>query len=275
MTEDFLDVVGNWTTIKLKIVEEYAKAYARILAKQERLKFSYIDAFAGAGSLVSRDTGEEMLGSSMKVLAIEPKFNHYYFIDMNHARASRLREMTAKRKDVTILEGDSNQILLKDVFPKCQYIDYCRALCLFDPYALNPAWEVVEAAGRMRSIEIILNFMIMDANRNVLWGNPEKVRPDQIERMNVFWGDGTWKDAAYKATPGLFGEMTEKLTNEAVVDAYRKRLKEEAGFKFVPDPVPIKNTRGAVLYYLFFASQKATANKIANHIFRKYSAKGR
>jgi three-Cys-motif partner protein len=64
--------------------------------------------------------------------------------------------------------------------------------------------------------------------------------------------------------------MEEKAPNEAVVDAYRKRLREAAGFKYVPEPLPMRNTRGAVVYYLFFASQNSTGNKIADHIFRKY-----
>ena len=37
MVED-LDIVGNWTEIKLNILEEYAKAYARILSNQGRNK---------------------------------------------------------------------------------------------------------------------------------------------------------------------------------------------------------------------------------------------
>ena len=64
--------------------------------------------------------------------------------------------------------------------------------------------------------------------------------------------------------------MEEKTTNESVIAAYRKRLKEVAGFNFVPEPLPMCNTRGAVVYYLFFASQNPTGNKIAEHIFKKY-----
>jgi len=74
--------------------------------------------------------------------------------------------------------------------------DYRRALCLLDPYALNPNWEVVETAGKMRSVEIFLNFMIMDANMNVLWKNPDSVAPDQAGRMTRFWGDESWRAAA-------------------------------------------------------------------------------
>lgn len=56
--------------------------------------------------------------------------------------------------------------------------------------------------------------------------------------------------------------------------AYQKRLKDVAGFAYVPDPMPMRNTRGAVVYYLFFASPNATGAKIVSDIFSKYRDRG-
>jgi three-Cys-motif partner protein len=125
-------------------------------------------------------------------------------------------------------------------------------------------------AGKMKSVEIFLNFMIMDANMNVLKKNPDSVAPNQVMRMNKFWGDESWRAFAYKTEQGLFGPMEEKTSNDAVIAAYRKRLKAVAGFQYVPEPLPMCNSTGAVVYYLFFASQSSTGNKIAEHIFKKY-----
>jgi three-Cys-motif partner protein len=266
--------MGRGSDVKLRIVREYSKAYATILHKNKWLRYFYIDAFAGAGSIISKQTGEKISGSPLQALDIQPKFNHYYFIEMNHLRAERLRELTAARSDVTIYEGDCNTVLPERVFPQCFYEDYCRALCLFDPYELNPRWEVVETAGKMRSVEIFLNFMIMDANRNVLWGNPDGVKPDQIKRMNAFWGDDSWREAAYEAQRGLFVNMTVKKANDQIIDAYRKRLQEKAGFTFVPNPIPMKNKKGVAIYYLFFASHNEAGDRIATSILRKYRSKG-
>ena len=52
--------------------------------------------------------------------------------------------------------------------------------------------------------------------------------------------------------------MEEKVPNEAVAAAYQERLKAVAGFDYVPDPMPMRNTRGTVVYYLFFASPNKT-----------------
>ena len=268
--KEHLDVVGPWTEIKLQILQDYAVAYAQILQKQTSIKHvAYIDGFAGAGDHISKQSGKLIAGSPARALSIQPRFSHYHFVEMDAARAKRLQGM-GDEENVTVYQGDCNEVLLQEVFPQCRYEDFRRALCLLDPYELNPNWEVVEAAGGMRSIEIFLNFMIMDANMNVLKKNPESVAPDQAARMTKFWGDESWHTFAYKTEQGLFGPIEEKTSNESVIAAYRKRLKEVAGFKYVPEPLPMRNTCGAVVYYLFFASQNPTGNKIAEHIFKKY-----
>jgi three-Cys-motif partner protein len=129
---------------------------------------------------------------------------------------------------------------------------------------------VIRTAGQERSIEIFLNFMVMDANMNVLKHDRSKVRADQEQRMTAFWGDETWKNVAYNKPPGLFGDIEAKSANEALAEAFRKRLKDVAGFAYVPEPIPMRNTSGAVVYYLYFASPNKTGEKIVKHIFDKY-----
>lgn len=271
MTNMDLDVVGYWTEIKLQIIRDYAREYSKILNKQAVIKhFAFIDGFAGAGKHISKATGDEIDGSPAVALGVQPPFSHYHFIDLNGNRTEKLRQLATGRRDVTVYQGDCNKILLKDVFPKCLYRDYRRALCLLDPYKLDPNWEVVKTAGEMGSIEIFINFMIMDAKLNILLNEPEKAQPSQIQRMNAFWGDDSWRQASYKKQRGLFGEMEEKAPDWEIAQAYRRRLKEVAGFKCVPAPIPMRNSKGAVVYYLLFASNNQTGEKIVRSIFCKY-----
>lgn len=275
MSETDIDVVGYWTEIKLNILKDYSQAYANILSRQRYIKhYAYIDGFAGAGLHLSKTTGKEIEGSPSIALNLQPRFSHYHFIDLDGTRADQLRSLAAGRSNVTVYHGDCNSILLNEVFPQCRHKDYRRALCLLDPYKLNPDWDVVKTAGSMKSIEIFLNFMIMDANMNVLKHNRDKVPVAQIERMRVFWGDDSWQQAGYTTEQGLFGDMEKKASNEAIVKAYRKRLQEVAGFKYVPEPLPMRNSNGAVIYYLFFASNNETGDKIAKGVFNKYRNKG-
>lgn len=64
--------------------------------------------------------------------------------------------------------------------------------------------------------------------------------------------------------------MPEKEPNGIIAEAFRKRLSEVAGFQHVPEPLPMRNSVGAIVYYLFFASPNKTAAKIASSIFSKY-----
>ena len=182
--------------------------------------------------------------------------------------------MAGDRNDVHVYEGDCNTVLLRQVFPRVRYRDYKRALCLLDPYGLNLKWEVIRTAGEERSVEIFLNFMVMDMNMNVLKHDRTRVRADQIERMNSFWGDNTWQDAAYQSSQGLYGTMESKSSNEVLAEAFRNRLKDVAGFAYVPAPIPMRNTSGATVYYLFFASPNKTGAKIVTDIFNTYRNKG-
>jgi three-Cys-motif partner protein len=106
-------------------------------------------------------------------------------------------------------------------------------------------------------------------NRNVLWRHPEKVSEIQKNRMNRFWGDESWRDIAYSSEQSLFG-FEEKQDIETIAEAFRNRLIDKAGFRHVPQPIPMRNTKGTIVYYLFFASPKPVAMKIVKQIFDKY-----
>ena len=269
------DEIGYWSEIKLDIVREYAAAYSRILTAQKNfsLQHLYIDAFAGAGMHLSKSTGEFVQGSPLNALLINPPFKEYHLIDWDSEKIDSLRSLTAKHSNVFIDEGDCNKLLLEKVFPRAKYSDYKRALCLLDPYGLHLNWDVMLTAGQMRSIEIFLNFPVMDMNMNVLWSDPSKVDPEQAARLTAFWGDESWRKAAYNTTGNLFG-WEEKADNAEVAEAFRQRLKKVAGFSYVPEPIPMRNTKGAVVYYLFFASQNRTGETIVIDIFNKYRNRG-
>lgn len=271
-----LDTVGYWSEVKLAIVKEYAQAYSTIMAKQAnpRLHHLYIDGFAGRGIHLSKTTGKPVPGSPLNALLIRPPFYEYHLIDLDSEKVESLRELVKDRPSVHVYGGDCNRILLDKVFPLARFEHYRRALCLLDPYGLHLSWEVLAKAGEMKSVEIFLNFPVMDMNMNVLWHDPSGVAPDQAKRMDAFWGDRSWREAAYRKQPGLFGEMEEKKGNEAIAQAFRKRLKEVAGFRHVAEPIPMRNKNGAVVYYLFFASQRPVAAKIVKDVFDKYRNKG-
>ena len=211
----------------------------------------------------------------MIALHTKPPFHEYHFIDSEAARAKQLRDLAGPRSDVFTYSDDCNSVLLGSVFPRADFSKYERALCLLDPYNIDLTWQVIEAAGKSRSIEIFMNFMIMDINRNALRKDPDKSIASKVAQMTRLWCDESWKEAGYDQIPNLFEQLVpHKVTNERFAEAFRQRLEQKAGFKFVPKPMPMKLTNSnTVIYYLYFASQKEAGMDIVNDIFNKYRAK--
>jgi three-Cys-motif partner protein len=267
------DEIGIWSELKLEIVENYGAAYTKAFANRRGLRKYYIDAFSGAGVHLSKRTGGQVEGSPARALKVSPPFDHFYFIDMDTHKAKHLATLCDGRADVDVITGDATTYLIEKLLPTIQYEKYNRALCLLDPYGLHLDWDVMFKAGQSRAIDLFLNFPVMDMNRNAIWHNPENAPKDGIERMNRFWGDESWRRAAYAESDqgNLFSapELV-KQKNAAIVQAFQERLRKVAGFEFVPDPLPMRNSNNAVVYYLFFASQKPVAKKIIEDIFKKH-----
>jgi three-Cys-motif partner protein len=271
---DWIDEIGYWSELKIEIIRKYAAAYSTILAKQ-RLHHIYVDAFAGGGGHKSRTTGQMVKGSPLAVLDVQPPFEEYHFIDRDPRLAAALRRAVKGRQDVYVYEDDCNEVLVPQIIPRCRYEDFRRALWVLDPKGMHYQWEIVAAAGRAQTVDLLLNFPIMDINRNALWHDSARVTTEGRARMNAFWGDDSWTEIAYTGQSDLFGDETQrKLSNRTVVDGYCLRVRTCAGFPHVARPLPMRNSRGAEVYYLVFASQNADAVRIANDIFRKYGAVG-
>jgi three-Cys-motif partner protein len=263
--------IGPWSEVKLEILKRYATEYSKILSNQARLSHEYIDAFAGAGVHLSRTTGEMVRGSPLNALLVQPPFKEYHLIDMDGDKVKSLEQLIGNRGDVHIYEGDCNKVLLDKIFPHVRFENFKRGLCLLDPYGLHLEWRVIEAAGKLKSLDVFINFPIYDININVLHHDPGTVSDTHIRRMNAYWGDESWRELAYERSHNLFGDLElEKVSNQRFATAFGNRLKKVAGFSRVPEPLPMRNSKGSTVYYLFFASQKGTAEQIVTYIFDKF-----
>ena len=268
---DFIDQLGDWSQIKHEILDKYAYAYTTIVTRQAAIKrVLYLDAYAGSGFGIDRETGAQLRGSALRALAVMPPFHELHFVEEDDAKASILEQAVTAEVRAKVHRGDGVSTLSIELLPRCKWEDYHRALCLLDPYDLSVPFTLVQDIGRMRSVEIFYNFMIMDANRNVLWRRPDLVPQDRLAKMDLVWGDRSWQDVLYAVEPDLFGGTLRKVPNEEVAEAFRKRLRDAAGFKYVPAPIAMKNSVGATIYYVFFATHNETGAKIVDQIFTKY-----
>lgn len=270
--KSIIDSIGQWSEIKLTIIQKYAEAYSKVLGyNRNKINFHpvYIDAFAGPGIHKSKITGEKISGSPLNALQANPGFEEFHFIDIDRDKIEELTKLCTGRKNVHIYQGDCNEVLVRDIFPKIKYEDFKRALCLLDPYGMQLKWSTIMAASKAKTVELFINFPTEGMNRNVLLRDTEKIiHPNKIKSMTELWGDDSWKRIAYTSAP-LLEEITVKEDNITIAKAYAKRLKDIAGFEFVTEPKPMMD-RNRVIYYLIFMSHNETAKKIATDIMRKY-----
>jgi len=272
-----LDEIGIWSEIKLDIIKEYANAFTKIMKSQEWCKgYVYIDAFAGPGVHISRRTGEFISGSPLNALEIDNPFTEYHYIDIDKEKAETLNRLTGDRTNINIYQEDCNEVLVKKILPMLQYESKKRALCILDPYGLHLQWETIMTAAKLKTTVIFLNFPLMDMNRNVLHKDLLSADADQIERMNKFCGTDEWQEILYKKDKqmDLFGDPDRiKIVNSNIKlgEWFKKeRLQKTAGFKFVPEPMLMRNSKGGPLFFLFFASHNETGKKIVTDIFNKH-----
>jgi three-Cys-motif partner protein len=268
--------IGLWTEIKLHIIQEYAAAYTTILKDKSWCRsYAYVDAFAGGGEFVAKEDARRLIsGSPLNALNIPNKFSLYYFIDIDLEKIARLKELVANRTEIIkTLNGDANQILQQEILPDFQYNSFKRALCILDPYGIDIEWATIHACAEARTMDIFLNFPLMDINRNGALKKLETNDPSQGSRLTRIWGDESWKDLAYTEQPRLFNDpilVKKSKGNEILKNGFIDRLKNVAGYKFVPEPALMRNSVGGPLYYLFFASHQPVAQDIVEDIFAKH-----
>jgi len=274
------EAIGLWTEIKLQIIREYAGAYTTILKEQPWCKgYAYIDAFAGVGQFVSKsDRDRLIIGSPLNALNIPNKFTEYHFIDIDSDKINNLKELTAdrpERRTIQFYVGDANEKLKQDIVPHFQYSSFKRALCILDPYGVDIECATIESIGKAKTMDVFLNFPLMDINRNAALKILEASNPKEGVRLTKIWGDESWKRLVYVEQGDMFSSsvlIKRDEGNEILKRGFQERLKQVAGFSFVPEPILMKNKMGGHLYFLFFASHKPVAQGIAEGILRKWRA---
>jgi len=229
---------------------------------------------------MSRTSKEYVLGSPLNALLIEKPFREYYLVDLDGNKMDHLQalvhgvcdEIGPVKPTIEFFRGDCNNVLLKDIFPRLLRNGNMRALCILDPYKLNFNWHVVMTAGLSKQIELFINFPLMDIERNLLRHEFKKVKDEDKARMNEFWGDDSWKLRIFGESNDLFGETSEAKSNSStrLVEAYNGRLQKLAGFEFVAKPLAMRNSKNAIVYYLYFASPNRTGLQIVTDIFDRY-----
>lgn len=269
---------GNWTVEKLNILTDYLDAYLTALKKQ-RFKKIYIDAFAGTGTITSRDESQVFAGSAKRALQSRQEFDHYYFIEANKKKEQQLESMIATefadlKSKTTVYNGDANTVLIQIL----RNIDwrYNRALLFLDPCATEVNWTTLQEIANTHSIDVWYLFPFSALNRMLRKdGNLDETWENCITRL---LGDSGWKQEFYEEDPQitLFDEVTlfKDASPEHIQEYIVERLKTIFP-RVANNPRVLANAKGSPLFLFCFAisnpspAAQRVALNIAEHILGK------
>ena len=268
---------GNWTIRKMKIVEEYAKAYLKIMSKNKYWDLLYFDAMAGSGTIELKRNFEVLSGMAIRILELEEPipFDEYYFVELSKTKTNTLEQkinVNFPNKKIHIVNEDCNK-KLKDLsnFLQSEKGKKYRVLAFVDPTGMQVDWESLKGLGKS-GIDLWL-LIPTGSGANRLLKNDGNISKSWIERLNRFLGmteEEIRREFYIKPKQLSLIDTNPQIikTKDAIqklANLYKSRLEEI--FDHVSKPLPLKDN-GKVLFHFIFVSQNKNACKIANDILK-------
>lgn len=282
---------GDWTALKLDVLGKYLAAYTTALKNQPFRKL-YIDAFAGTGYRVPRESGDagqslfpqipaeggQLLDGSARIaLKTEPRFDRYIFIERDTKRCGELEALGDDFPDraaaIDVMQGDANSVVRE----LCQGSwQSQRAVLFLDPYGMNVEWATIEAIAATKAIDLWLLFPLGIGVNRLLTRSGERPA-GWNERLDTIFGTSEWRTEFYTIEEkiDLFG-VVETNVIKAGLDAIGRYFNKRLGSIFAgvaPDPIVLRNSSNNPLYLFCFAVAnergRVPALRIAEHLIKQ------
>lgn len=270
---------GKWTVDKIEVFNKYLKAYMQILKKYPNWPLVYFDGFAGSGEIQTSDDDIDLMeGVALQVLSLkEPRgFDIFYFVEKDLEKAKKLKStIESKFPEINhkyVSWGDCNEKLkdLADFLRKPENKNY-RGVVFIDPYGMQVNWESIQA---LKGLNLDLWILVPTGTAiNRMLGRKKVSQDSWFQSLGEFFGvsPDEIKSRFYEPSRqgNLFGETElnkiEKAAEEAA-ELYRERL--STVFTYVSNPLEMRNSKNAIIFHFFMASNAKVAMKIANDIVR-------
>ena len=274
--------VDAWALQRLAILTRYLCAFTTAW-KDRPFSTAYIDAFSGA-DYCSNDLGDSSrLGgfpaladappkallkcSARVVLATDPAFDGYVFIEQNGRRCRALETLQRQFPDrnIQIKRSDANRELRRISH---LYRQPRRAVLFVDAYATNLEWDTIIDVSRTNAIDMWLLFPVGIGSYQPA-GKAIGLPPHWRDRLKRLLESDEWFTGFDPSQPPLDGLV------ETLRQSFRERLK--GVFANVAVPRVMRSSSGAPLYLLCFASgapglDGRMAVELADHLLESMAA---
>lgn len=272
------DFGGEWTRIKLEVLEKYLNIYTTAL-KNQPFTLHYVDAFAGTGQRDDEDKKtdhllelEALKGSVRRALECRDSFHKYHFNDLKleHVQALEVLRTEYPQKVIHITQLDANDF----VFNFCRSLGTTeRAIVFLDPYSTAVHWSTLQTIAATQKVDLWMLFPISTLLRILPQSGPRDEWRPCIERL---LGTTEWESACYienePLTRDLFGDQEmkpQRSDHEAIIQFVTRRLREI--FPHVGEPTRLNQKSGLLFLFYFAVSNphpkaKALATKLSRAI---------
>lgn len=285
MIKNFWDLTKKpQTKTKLKILEDYLSAWAKILAKQKWCnQLYYIDCFSGRGKYSNDGKENSILGSPLIALEIAKLVKEKYqkelkciFIEENKKVFSELEKFVQPY----ILTGLNAKLINGNINNKIDEVinivsGKSPVFFFIDPDGISISREMMEKVLNIPNVakEYLINYICKGVERCYAFGkkcdedlpiNIHKMAIGNLRRIQDFFGE-EWK--------GLTNQEKENLKlylnivanhNEKIADKYKLGAKV----------IDICYNKGRNKYYLIFLSRNAAAKGIVEDIYKTIKLDG-
>lgn len=263
-----------WTEQKLAMLAEYLPRFTTT-AKNKAPRTLYLDLFAGRHRNLSRETGEEISGSPRVALDTSPQFSKVVLFELPSKAARLDADLRASypERDLEVVPGDCNDSI-GPVLRRLERDDWqwSPIFALLDQQAAEIRWSTLELLADFRKgrfkVELWLLFAPSMLPRGLASTDHDAVErfADRITKM---YGSEGWQDAYEARRRGL---LTPSDLRDELLNLFRYRLENELGYK-VTHHFEMKNTRGAPLYNMVFATDNDAGERIMKHIYGRAASK--
>ena len=233
-------VQGPWSEDKLYFVSYFSSLFNGGMKNLWPTR-TYVDLFAGPGRCKDRETGTEFAGSPLAALECQTPFTHLFFNDIDKSFVDALTKRQRNlhpQASVEYLNLDCNRAA-QEIARKVPR--GALTLAFIDPWNYELEFDSLAHLGQRQATDLIVTFHTTAIKRNAR---------QEIAAVDAFLGDRSWRTLYWKSQ----GDVSRPPTT-VLIETFRSHLRSRLGYTQFGDPMSIRNSVGAPIFYLLFASK--------------------